>query len=149
MTKLLLILLVAMLFEAVGVVFLSRGLKQIGEFDVLTLSAIGRAVKSGVTNPNLLFGVFLEAIFFAGLCYLLSREDVSLIWPLTALGFVLTTFSARFFLHETVSPTRWAGVCLIVCGAGLISWSEQRKDRAESGAAKGDPQVVAPGSVRR
>ena len=27
----------------------------------------------------------------------------------------------RFFLHETVSPWRWAGVLLITCGVGLVA----------------------------
>jgi len=50
---------------------------------------------------------------------------VSFVWPLTALGFVLTTIAAKCWLHEEVSLLRWGGVLLIVLGAGLITYSEK------------------------
>ncbi len=86
-----------------------------------------RLVVRGATNTNLLLGVFFEALFFAGLLVLLSRADVSFIWPLTSLGFVLTTLAAKFVLREDVTATRWSGVLLIMLGAALITWSENAK----------------------
>ena len=122
-------LLIALVFEAVGVVFLSKGLKEIGEVSRISVSEIAVIVARGAKNPNLLLGVLFEAIFFGALLYLLSHRDVSLIWPLTSLGFVITAIAARFFLHEQVSWVRWSGVLLIVLGAGLVTWSEKLKDR--------------------
>lgn len=130
MVKLLLILLIGLVLEAVGVVFLSRGLKQIGDLQQVNAAEITRVIKTGITNPSLLLGVFFEALFFGCLLILMARSDISFIWPLTSLGFVLTTLAARFILHETVVPLRWAGVCLIVLGAGLITWTEQEKKPA-------------------
>lgn len=127
MARLILILLIALMFEAVGVVLLSRGLKQIGEAREINFSEITRLVGRGVTNGSILLGVLLETIFFVGLLILLSRADVSLIWPLTSLGFLLTTLAARYIGHEEVSVLRWAGVGLIVMGAGLVAWSEHAK----------------------
>lgn len=135
MFKLILILLAGLMMEAVGVVYLSRGLKQIGEPATLNFSGIVHLLKGGLTNPNLLLGVALEAGFFGTLLYLLSRGDVSFIWPLTSLGLVLTTLAARLILHEGVSATRWAGVLLIVVGSGLITWSEKVKERGADGSA--------------
>ena len=127
MTKLLIILFLALTVEAVGVVFLSKGLKQIGEPKAISAAEIGRLIARGAANPSLLLGVALEAAFFGALLYLLSQRDVSLIWPLTSLGFVLTALSARLILNEQVSAMRWAGVILIVLGAGLVSYSEKAK----------------------
>lgn len=140
MTKLLVVLIGALLFEAVGVVFLSKGLKQIGEVERISASEIARIVKRGATNTHILLGVGLEAVFFVGLLYLLSRADVSLVWPLTSLGFVLTTLSAKWLLGEQVSGARWAGVSLIVLGAALISWSEKSK----TSFPRTDPAVLRP-----
>src|SRR5205814_540808 len=114
MTKILLILILALVVEAVGVVYLSRGLKQIGEPPNLSPREIGRVIARGATNASILLGVALEAAFFVALLYLLSQRDVSLIWPLTSLGFVITTLAARIILKEEVTPLRWAGVGLIV-----------------------------------
>ena len=125
MSKLLTILLVALVLEAFGVVLLSKGLKQIGEPATLDIRSILGVIGRGASNPSILLGVALEAVFFGVLLYLLSKSDVSLIWPLTALGFVITTLAAQFVLHEPVTRTRWCGVALIMIGAGLISWSEK------------------------
>jgi len=129
MTKVLIVLLIALVLEAVGVVFLSRGLKQIGEVEKLTAQEVARVVRRGAVNPSILLGVALETIFFGALLYLLSQRDVSLIWPLTALGFVLTAIAAKFILHEDIHWTRWLGVALIVVGAALVSYSEKMKRR--------------------
>jgi drug/metabolite transporter (DMT)-like permease len=128
-TKFILILLIALVFEAIGVVFLSGGLKQIGEPKTINAAEITSLIIRGATNKNILLGVFFEAIFFGFLLYMLSQKDVSIVWPLTALGFVITSLAARIFLKEQISSVRWAGICLIVLGAGLVTWSGKQKDR--------------------
>ena len=144
MTRILLILIVGLVFEAVGVVFLSAGLKQIGELQQVTVAEISRLVARGAVNRNILMGIFFEAIFFGCLLYLLSQRDVSLIWPLTSLGFVITAIAARFILKEEVSALRWAGVALIVIGAALVSYSE----RAKSRPAEAAPPAQAPTAAK-
>lgn len=144
MTKILAILIAGLVCEAIGVVFLSKGLKQIGEVKQVNAAEIWRAVKAGVTNANLLLGVALEAAFFIALLVLLSRSDVSFIWPLTAMGFVLTTLTAKFLLQEEIPPLRWAGVLLIMLGAGLITWTEKVKERRQAEP----PAAPSPASPR-
>ena len=125
MTKLWIILLTGLLFEAVGVVYLNKGLKQVGEVEKINVTEVARVIKAGVTNKNILLGVFLEAIYFGALLMLMSKSTVSFIWPLTSLGFVLTTLTAKVILHEEVSLLRWGGVLLIVLGAGVITYTEK------------------------
>ena len=122
-------MLIALVFEAIGVVFLSAGLKQIGEPKTINAAEIASLITRGATNKNILLGVFFEAIFFGFLLYMLSQKDVSIVWPLTALGFVITSLAARIFLKEEISTVRWAGICLIVLGAGLVTWSAKPKER--------------------
>ena len=59
-----------------------------------------------------------------------ERRDVSLIWPLTSLGFVITAIAAKFIRHEDITALRWGGVALIVAGAMLVAWSEKQKKDA-------------------
>ncbi len=129
MVKLLLILLVGLVFESTGVVLLKQGMTQIGEFRAFTAGEVARVVKAGATNPQILFGVFFEALFFGCLLILMSKSDISFLWPLTGLSFVFATFAAMMFLHERVSLVRWAGVVLIMFGAALISYSEHSKPK--------------------
>jgi len=132
MAKLLLILLIGLVFEATGVVLLKKGITQIGEVQKINVAEILRVVKAGVMNPNILLGIFFEALFFGCLLILMSESDISFLWPLTALSFVMTTFAAKLFLSEQVSPIRWAGVVLIMLGASLISYSEHQKPKTAS-----------------
>ena len=127
-TKFILIMLIALVLEAIGVVFLSGGLKQIGEPRTINAAEITSLIIRGATNKNILLGVFFEAIFFGFLLYMLSQKDVSIVWPLTALGFVITSLAARIFLKEQISSVRWAGICLIVLGAVLVTWSAKHKE---------------------
>lgn len=51
---------------------------------------------------------------------LLKKHDFSLVYPLTAISYVLGVFIAYFFLHETVPFTRWIGVVIIMIGVYFI-----------------------------
>jgi len=136
MTKILIILVIAFSFEAIGVITLKRGLDQIGA-TYSTRAAAGMARWKNVlhligdwfTTKNILLGLALETAFFILLQYLLGMADVSYVWPLTALSFVLTTLAAKFLLKEDVDGWRWAGVSLIIAGAVLISYSEHVKKK--------------------
>jgi drug/metabolite transporter (DMT)-like permease len=127
MPKLIVILLAGLVLEAVGVVLLSQGLHEVGEIKRWSVSELWRIIARGATNRNMLLGIAFEAAFFCVLLYLLSQRDVSLIWPLTALGFVITALAAKFIRHEEISALRWSGVVLIVIGAMLVAWSEKHK----------------------
>lgn len=127
MAKLLLILLIGLVFEATGVVLLKKGITQVGEMKSICAAEVVRVIKSGITSPIVLLGVFFEALFFGCLLILMSKSDISFLWPLTALSFVMTTLAALMFLDERVSSVRWAGVIFIMIGAALISYSEHSK----------------------
>jgi drug/metabolite transporter (DMT)-like permease len=129
MAKLLLILFIGLIFEATGVVLLKKGINQIGEIQSMAPAEIIRVIIAGATNPTVLLGVFFEALFFACLLVLMSKSDISFLWPLTALSFVMTTLAALIFLGEKVSSLRWMGVLFIVVGAAFISYSEHSKPK--------------------
>ena len=68
-----------------------------------------------------IFGVVLQAGFFFIYLTLLSRADVSLVLPLTAVDYIVVAVLAQYLLGEIVTPIRWAGMGLIVAGVGLLS----------------------------
>lgn len=133
MAKLLIILLIGLAFESTGVILLKRGMSRVGEVKTVSVPEIGRIFKAGITSPQILCGVFFEALFFGCLLILMSRSDISFLWPLTGLSFVFATLAAMWFLHEQVSAIRWVGVILIMLGAGLISYSEHQKQKDSPG----------------
>src|SRR5262245_36463215 len=100
MAKLLFVLLIGLVFESTGVILLKKGVTQVGSVQTVSFDEITRIVKSGVTNSQILLGVFFEALFFACLLYLMAKSDISFLWPLTALSFVFATLAAMAFLNE-------------------------------------------------
>lgn len=139
MVKLLLILLIGLVFESIGIVLLKKGITQVGDVNAVTVSEIVRVIKVGVTNQQIILGVFFEALFFACLLILMSKSDITFLWPLTALSFVFATVAAMIFLNERVSGVRWAGVVFIMIGAALISYSEHAKPKTPVDTASAQP----------
>ena len=52
--------------------------------------------------------------------YILKHVEFSIAYPITAFAYIFGMLAAIFIFHETVSITRWIGVCLIVLGAFFI-----------------------------
>ena len=135
MTKILIILLITFAFEAFGVIALKKGIDQISvkynerKATLPVWKNVITLVGNWFTNKDVLFGLLLETIFFILLQYLLGQRDVSFVWPLTAISFVMTTLAAQFLLHERVDAMRWSGVALIMLGAAFISYSEHLKEK--------------------
>jgi drug/metabolite transporter (DMT)-like permease len=121
MAKTMLIVLFAAILGGTGHVLLSKGMRPVGDLTEAPshhlLGMVGRAV----SNPWLLFGVVLQAGFFFVYLVLLSRDDVSLVLPLTAIDYIVVAVLAQYMLGEIVTPMRWAGMGLIVAGCGLLS----------------------------
>lgn len=147
MTRILIILVVAFTLQAIGIVTLKKGLDEIGprfterQANTPLPANVLKLVGDWFANRNVLLGMVFETIFFVQLQYLLGRRDVSFIWPLTSVSFVLTELAAWFFLQERVDPMRWTGVVFIILGAGLISYSESAKPKTSPPPAAGDPKA--------
>jgi drug/metabolite transporter (DMT)-like permease len=129
MARLLIILLIGLTFDSTGVVLLKMGMTRIGDVTAFNRQEIQPVLKAGVVIPQILLGVFCEALFFVSLLVLMAKSDISFLWPLTGLSFVFATLAAMAFLGERVSVVRWAGVVLIMLGAVLISYSEHSKPK--------------------
>ncbi|HEY3862584.1 MAG TPA: EamA family transporter [Verrucomicrobiae bacterium] len=142
MAKILVIVLIAAVIESIGVVMLARGLKEVEGIRKVSVSEVARLVWSVVSNGKVLLGTALEAIFYGALMYMLSQSDVSVVWPLTSVGFIFTTLASQLFLNEKVGVARWGGVVLIAVGVCLISYSKAVEERQH--AAQAPPASSAP-----
>jgi len=135
MTKILIVLFIAFSFEAIGVITLKTGINQItARYDARAVTTPRwrntlKLVGDWFTTRSVLLGLLLETIFFVLLQYLLAQQEVSFVWPLTSLSFVMTTLAAQFILGEKVDGLRWGGVALIMLGAALITVGEHNKEK--------------------
>ncbi len=123
MLKTVLALAVGLCFESVGNVLLRKGMMKVGEIKSFSIPALWEVFIKGVTSPVVISGVALDALFFICLLFALSWTEVSVVMPITAIGYVTTTVTAKIILHEDISPLRWAGTIAIVFGCMMVGKS--------------------------
>jgi transporter family protein len=128
-------------FQAFGNVYLSRGMRQVGELDVLDPSALLAFALRAVINPWVVLGVALLIAFFLVYLAALSWLELSYVLPMTASSYVLTALLAWLMLGEAISVTRWAGT-LAICVDVLIDGRSERKKDVETDRRAHPPEVV-------
>ena len=121
MVKTMIIVLIAAVLGGTGHVFLAKGMRPVGDITEAPSDRVGGMVARALSNPWLIWGVVLQASFFFIYLVLLTREDVSLVLPLTAIDYIVVAVLAHYMIGEAVTPIRWAGMGLIVAGVGLLS----------------------------
>jgi len=120
-----LLILLVVLGGSAGDVFVTRGMKELGEISTINVRELARIFVRAITNRNFLTGVVFMAISYFSFLGALRLEDLSLVLPATSISFVITTVGARFFLKETISGIRWAGILLVCIGVALLSLPTQ------------------------
>jgi drug/metabolite transporter (DMT)-like permease len=106
---------------SVGDVFITKGMKQVGEIATLNLRELLRVAGRALTNRWFLAGLLFMAVSFFAFLAVLSWADLSLVLPATSISFVITTLGAKLYLKEEISAVRWAGIVLVCIGVALIS----------------------------
>jgi len=118
--KTMMALLVGLSLESVGNVLLRKGMLEVGEAKKIDIPSLFGVFIRGVTNPTVISGIALDAMFFVCFLLALSWSEVSVVMPLTALGYVSTALVAKLILHEDITTLRWVGTIAIVMGCALV-----------------------------
>ncbi len=96
---------------------LSRGMSAM---PAITLAHPGSLI-AAVFTPWIAVGIALLIGFFASYLTALSWADLTFVLPATAFGYVIIALLAHFWLHETISLERWAGILLVTLGVGFVA----------------------------
>jgi uncharacterized membrane protein len=121
------------LFAAAGDSLLSYGMKQVGSISL----AHWTSVIFAVLNPSVALGILLLLGFFVSYTTALSWADLTYVLPASSLGYVLLALSAKFFLHEHVTATRWLGIALISSGVGFVTQGPALTRRQHDNSSEG------------
>ncbi|WP_243373027.1 EamA family transporter [Geotalea sp. SG265] len=123
MLKTIIVMLMAITAGTIGDILLAKGMKELGDISAMNLRGILNVAIQALTTPKLIIGTTMLAVFFFLWLAVLSWEDLSVALPMQALNYVLVAFLSQYFLHETVTPMRWAGTVLVCFGVMLITKS--------------------------
>jgi drug/metabolite transporter (DMT)-like permease len=103
-----------------GELCVARAMKAVGEVKDFRPSALLGLIPRVLRVPWMWAGVALMATAFFSLLAVLSKENVSLVVPVTALSYGAGALGGKLFLGEKVTPRRWAGVLLVCAGVALV-----------------------------
>jgi drug/metabolite transporter (DMT)-like permease len=123
MLRVLIAMTVAAASAAVGQILVRRGMQQIGSLENYAPVALMSYFWQALSNPYVLGGTVLNAVFYFLFLAALSWTDVTVVLPLTAIEYGFAAFLAVMILKEQVSPMRWSGIALVILGVVLITRS--------------------------
>ena len=121
MIKIWLALLVLVLADSAGNVFLTLGMKQVGKVATVKPKELWLVLGRVVGNLQLRWGVFCMAVTFFMFIALLSWADLSFVLPATALTEPVNMLGSKFVLKEKITKIRSVSTVLICIGLILIS----------------------------
>jgi len=115
------LVLICVFLSAIGQFTMKVGMGQVGEIatarQLFNLDTLFRMF----TNPYVLTGILLYGISLVLWLGAMSTLNISLMYPLASLAYVVAAIIAFIFLKEDVTLLRWAGILVIVGGCFLIT----------------------------
>jgi multidrug transporter EmrE-like cation transporter len=110
------IILIAVVFSAMGQVVLKNGMIHFGVVNNISLPGI----VSMFLNPYVLCGLVLYGMSTIFWLIALSQKDLSYVYPFVALTICLVLILSRYFFNENIGPYRLAGIFVIICGLAIL-----------------------------
>lgn len=114
------LLLISVILGAFGQFSMKKGLKN---KPIELNELVSTKIFSTLFEPNVFLGALLYVVATLIWFVVLSNAELSFAYPLIALGYIITSVLAYFFLSENITVLRWLGIILIVIGAILIGRS--------------------------
>lgn len=109
------------LSSTLGDTLSAKGMANDEEVDAHPLRGLVGVPRYIVTHRMVLAGIAGNAISFFAFLALLSVASLSFAVPATAIGYILKTALAEWYLHEDVGWRRWSGVVLVAVGIYLLT----------------------------
>jgi drug/metabolite transporter (DMT)-like permease len=103
-----------------GELCVSRAMKAVGEVKDFSPVAVVAVIIRALRVPWMWVGLGLMGTAFFSLLAVLSRQNVSVVVPVTALSYGVGAVGGKFFLGEQVTPRRWVGVLLVCIGVAVV-----------------------------
>jgi drug/metabolite transporter (DMT)-like permease len=113
---------VAIIFGSIGQLMIKMGLTSFcAKYGNLSVANIwGRILPLAVT-PHIIAAIISFVISAAFWMVVMSKRDLSQIYPFIALSYIFIAILAHAFLNETIGGWRIAGILIIVAGVLVLA----------------------------
>jgi len=108
------------MLNAAAQILMKAGTNSIGHFDF----SMGNILPVGwklATEWHIVTALFCYALSVVVWILALSRVPVSIAFPMLSMAYIVTALAAWYLLGEPLSPTKMAGIGVIILGVIIIS----------------------------
>lgn len=123
MTKIILLVLLSEVFTAIGQILFKKTTNTLGPYSLRKVNTRFRFLNDVFTKPAIWIGLISIAVSLVIWLTALTEGDLSLVYPIGSLQFILILFSAHIFLNEKIDKMKLMGTILAVFGIVLITIS--------------------------
>lgn len=124
MLKIILLVILAEIFTAVGQMLFKKSTNAADQYNLRRLDAHALFLKDVLANPNIWGGFIAMGLGLVVWIIALAQGDLSLVFSLGSMQYILILFGAHFFLGEKIDRMKFIGTFLVVFGIVLITLSK-------------------------
>lgn len=106
----------SLLMGAAGQILLKIGVNKLGDFN-LTF----KGVITTIFTPYIIVGLSLFTISFVLWLKVLTRNNLSYVYPLVSINYIVIAIASKYLLNEGLSFTKIIGITIIICGVIVIN----------------------------
>lgn len=110
------------LLNAAAQLLLKAGTNSVGAFAFSLENALPVGWKLA-TEPHIVGGLACYVVSVVVWIMALSRVEVSVAYPMLSVGYVVNAIAAWYLFGEAVTPTRLAGIGIIILGVYVVARS--------------------------
>jgi multidrug transporter EmrE-like cation transporter len=114
---------ICVLLNAAAQLLLKAGARQLGEINLSVHNIIPMGFKLAF-EPHIFAGLACYVLSVILWIVVLSRVEVSVAYPLTSFGYILTALASWWLFGESLSMERVMGIGVIMFGVFLITRSQ-------------------------
>jgi drug/metabolite transporter (DMT)-like permease len=116
-------LLGSIVFAASGHLLIKEGLNVTASATMH--EAIWLRLLAYLGQPSVFLGLCVYGIGTLAWIFAVSKREISYLFPLTALNYVVVALGGRLLFDESIPLKRWAGILVVVCGVVLMNRSSE------------------------
>lgn len=121
MIKIFVLVLISEILTAGGQIFLKKSANLAGEHDLKKVGAHFRFLSEVFSRPELWAAFVFMTLGLIAWLFALAEGDLSLVFPLGSIQYILILFLAHFMLGEKIDKMKLIGTLLVVAGIVLIA----------------------------
>jgi uncharacterized membrane protein len=108
----------AIALAACGHLLIKQGLSSVTQ--AAAAAGLADRISLYLLHSALPFGLAIYGIGTLLWIRAVASRNISFLYPLTALNYVIVTVGARIFFNERISFGRWTGITVVVLGVAML-----------------------------